>query len=120
MMKISKKIWISIALVFGMVWHMGNFYAALDYVILIYGDLYFITDVSLVYMRLKDVHFNFRKAATTREWTRFLISSVVIWLLFFSLRSEFAFLLAILFFFFLLPGLLIYDICATYIRKLFN
>ena len=35
MMKISKKIWISIAIVFGMVWYMGNFYAALDYVILV-------------------------------------------------------------------------------------
>lgn len=120
MMKISKKIWISIALVFVLAWYKGNFYAALDYVILIYGNLYFITDVSLVYMRLKDVRFNFRKAATKREWINFLISSVVIWLLFFTLRSEFAFLLAILFPLILLPLLLVYDICTTYIRKLFN
>ena len=120
MMKISKKIWISIAFVFVMVWYMGNFNAALDYVILVYGNLYFITDVSCAYMKLKIVHFNFHKAATTREWTRFLISSVVIWLLFFFIRSEFAFLLAILFPLILLPLLLIYDICATYIRKFFN
>lgn len=120
MMKLDKGFWISIIFMFVMVWHMGNFYAALDYVILIYGNLYFIANVSLVYMRLKDVRFNFRKAATKREWINFLISSVVIWLLFFTLRSEFAFLLAILFPLILLPLLLVYDICTTYIRKLFN
>ena len=106
MMKLDKGFWISIIFMFVMVWHMGNFYAALDYVILIYGNLYFIANV--------------RKAATKREWINFLISSVVIWLLFFTLRSEFAFLLAILFPLILLPLLLVYDICTTYIRKLFN
>lgn len=117
MKKIDKGFYYGTFFFFLCIWYIGSFRVALEATIVISGNAYFINDVIIAYLRLKNTHFNFRQAMTRKEWVSLLIASIIIWGLFFSLQLKSAFIFAITIPL-ILPILLLYDIITSYFKKM--
>lgn len=118
-MILSKRILYSITIFFVLLWCLYGFNMAYRGTIIIGGNIYFINNVVFAYIKLKNVHFKFSKAATKKEWIHFIISSIIIWLLFVSLYSyTYSFWIAITIPIVVLTILLIYDLLVSYIKRI--
>lgn len=118
MIKESKGFWISVLILFVLLWWFYGIDTAYQRTLLFAGDSLFIVNVIIIYLRLKDVCFVFSRAATKKEWIRFIVSSIIIWSLFFTLKSYFFFWMAVIIPIIVLTILLIYDLLVSYIKKI--
>lgn len=118
MISSSKRFWLSAIVFFIIIWYRSNFRIAQEAIILIYGNISFIIDVICMYTKLKNVHFNFRQAATKKKWIQFSVTSLSVWALFFTLKSEYTFWMAVITPILVLAILLIYDLLVSYIKRI--
>lgn len=97
-----------------------GFDMALQVTILIIGMIYYSYNIVFVYLRLKEVRFNLKQAASKKEWIWFLLTNVVIWFLFLTFLSESGIVMVEIIPHGLLIILLIYDIIRTLVKKIFS
>ena len=120
MIKISKGFIFWTLISFLIQWLFEGFDLGLQLTILIIGMIYYTHNIVYVYLRLKEVRFNFKQAASKREWVRFLITNIIIWSLFLLFLSERGIVMVKIIPHGLLIILLIYDIIRTLLRRIFS
>lgn len=97
-----------------------GFDIALQCTVFVIGMIYYTCNIVFVYMRLKEVHFNFKKAASKKEWIWFLLTNIIIWFLFLVFLHERAIVGVEIIPHGILIILLVYDIVKTLLKKMFS
>lgn len=120
MIKIGKGIIIWTLVFFLCQWLFEGFNVGVQLTISIVGMIYYTYNIAYVYLRVKENRFNFKQAASIKEWIRFLVSNIIIWSLFLLFLSERLILFVVIMTHVLLIILLIYDVIRTLIKKIFS
>lgn len=120
MIKISKGFIVWTLVFFLIQWFSEGFNIGLQLTISIVGMIYYTNNIAYIYLRVKENRFNFKQAASKKEWIRFLVSNIIIWFLFLLFLSERTILFVVIMTHGLLIILLIYDVIRTLIKKIFS
>lgn len=117
MIKLDKEFGLICIGFFGFVWYIGSLRAAFEATTVLMGGMYFTYNIVFVYNKLKDVRFNFRKAATKKEWLWFLGTNIFLWSVFLCFLSETGLTFVTIIPTGMLIILFIYDILKTIISR---
>lgn len=89
--------------------------------ILAVGMMHYMASMILIYLRLRDARFNFKEAASKKEWIGFIVENAITWIVLFIVLPKKLFLyFGVLYPHFILVFLLIIDIVRQLFKRMFR